>query len=86
MLEAWDEDYDGHSASITSLHREGRALRVALSSGSNLAALAQLAICARADFVKNEGNANFFNLSCTKSYAISVTTLITDTETAKNMV
>ncbi|KAK7507165.1 hypothetical protein BaRGS_00001100, partial [Batillaria attramentaria] len=57
VLEAWDEDYPGHVAT-DSIHREGRALKVRLTSGSaaGLSQLSNLAICAKADFVQHNGD------------------------------
>ena len=57
VTKAWDEDYDGHVADMSSLHPGGRALLVKLVSGdtSKLPALSQLAICAKADFVQHDG-------------------------------
>ena len=57
VTKAWDEDYDGHVADASSLHREGRALLVKPASGNtvHLATMTQLAICAKADFVQHNG-------------------------------
>ncbi|XP_076459559.1 uncharacterized protein LOC143292830 isoform X2 [Babylonia areolata] len=58
VMQAWDEDYENHVASPSSLHREGRALLVKLTSGNtaNLGTLSQLAMCAEADFVQHNGD------------------------------
>ncbi|XP_050391144.1 uncharacterized protein LOC126810218 [Patella vulgata] len=58
---AFDEKYEGHEADfdVTSLHTEGRMVVATLASGvdpAKIQKLAQLAICAKADFVKNEGD------------------------------
>ncbi|XP_052760655.1 uncharacterized protein LOC128203318 [Mya arenaria] len=58
VFEAWDEQYEGHLEGDTpedSLHREGRAARLGLTSGTEakLAQLSRLAACAGADFVEH---------------------------------
>lgn len=60
VLEAWDEPYDGHNegdSATDTLHYEGRAAKVTLSSGitSKLGQLSQLAICSGADYVEHKG-------------------------------
>ncbi|XP_025089371.1 LOW QUALITY PROTEIN: uncharacterized protein LOC112561236 [Pomacea canaliculata] len=54
VLKAWEE-----GGSTASLHQEGRAMTLRLTSDSTparLTVLSHLAICARADFVKHEGD------------------------------
>lgn len=57
VLEGWDEDYPGHVAA-DSMHREGRALKARLTSGNSgaLNQLANLAICAKADYVRHNND------------------------------
>ena len=64
MLEAWDEPYDGHDQGDSvdgSLHYEGRAVNITLSSGdtSKLAQLSNYAICFGADYVEHKGLFDF---------------------------
>lgn len=60
VLEAWDEPYDGHAQGDSadgSLHYEGRAVKVTLSSGdtNKLSQLSNFAICLGADYVEHKG-------------------------------
>jgi hypothetical protein len=62
LLEAWDEGHSGAPAGDTasgSVHREGRAAVLQLSGDANtpeaFTLLTRYALCAGADFVKNDG-------------------------------
>ncbi|KAK3601832.1 hypothetical protein CHS0354_041752 [Potamilus streckersoni] len=62
VLEAWDEPYESHtngdSSNPMALHYEGRAVKVKLNTGisPDLPTIAQLARCAGADFIQNNGD------------------------------